>query len=57
MGSNVGSISSSSVMVMVVIPKSAVRKRQGLELTVTYFVTLTKHISFHRLSIYYVRIR
>jgi hypothetical protein len=57
MGSNVGSISSISVVVMVVTPKSAVRKLKGLNLNIPYFVTLTKHISFHRLSIYYVRTR
>jgi len=44
MGSNVGSISSSSVVAMVVTPNSAVRKLQGLKLTVPYFVTLAKHI-------------
>jgi len=55
MGNNVGSISSSSVVVMVVTPKSAARKLQGLKLTVPYLVTLAKHISVHRLSIYYAR--
>jgi hypothetical protein len=59
-GSNVGSISSSSLVVivvmvamvvMVVTPKKAVRKLQDLKPTVPYFVKLAKHISVHRLSI------